>query len=156
MPVRNVPRLAFLVDGRVTMLEMCLAFLRARYSIYITAWGLSPELLLVRGKHKCAGSPDSPEQEALLQWLRAKGFSEEELLFWQQCDELSVTNVLKHAVSKGVDVRVLLWDTYTPPSPSFRGRFFLSLKACLPPLRAQEANWAMRTPANVPSATGFQ
>ena len=75
MPVRNVPRLAFLVDGRMTMLEMCLAFLRARYSIYITAWGLSPELLLVRGKHKCAGSPDSHQQEALLQWLRAKGLS---------------------------------------------------------------------------------
>ncbi len=42
MPVRNVPRLAFLVDG----------------------------------KHKCAGSPDSPQQEALLRWLRAKGLSE--------------------------------------------------------------------------------
>jgi hypothetical protein len=111
MPVRNVPSLAFLVDGRMTMLEMCLAFLRARYSIYITAWGLSPELLLVRGKHKCAGSTDSPEQEALLQWLRVKGLAEEELLFWQQCDELSVTNVLNHAANKGVDVRVLLWDT---------------------------------------------
>ena len=41
------------------------------------------------------------------------------------------------------------------PAP-FRGRFFLSLTARLPPLRLQEANWAMRTPANVPSATGFQ
>jgi len=106
MPVRNVPHLAFLVDGRMTMLEMCLAFLRARQSIYITAWGLSPELLLVRGRHKCAGSPDSPKQVALLQWLRAKGLAEEELLFWQQCDGLSVTNVLNYAVSKGVDVRV--------------------------------------------------
>ncbi len=115
MPERIVPRLAFLIDGRMTMLEMCLAFLSARHSIYITAWGLSPELLLVRGKHKCAGLTGSPEQEELLTWLRAKGLSEEELLFWQHCDELSVTNVLSHAVSKGVDVRVLLWDTYPLP-----------------------------------------
>ncbi|HEY6285149.1 MAG TPA: hypothetical protein VIX20_05765, partial [Ktedonobacteraceae bacterium] len=116
IPVRIVPRFAFLIDGRMTMLEMCLAFVSARHSIYITAWGLSPELLLVRGKHKCAGSTGSPEQEALLAWLHAKGLSEEELLFWQHCDELSVTNVLSHAVSKGVDVRVLLWDTYPLPS----------------------------------------
>lgn len=67
MPTRDVPSLTFLVDGRMTILEMCLAFLRARYSIYITAWGLSPELRLARGKHKCAGSPSSPEQEAVLQ-----------------------------------------------------------------------------------------
>lgn len=116
MPVRNASHLAFLIDGRMTMLEMCIAFLGARHAIYITAWGLSPELLLVRGKHKCAGSTGSAEQEELLMWLGARGLSEEELLFWQQCEELSVTNVLSHAVSKGVDVRVLLWDTYSLPS----------------------------------------
>ena len=116
MPVRNTSRVAFLIDGRMTMLEMCLSFLCARNSIYITAWGLSPELLLVRGKHKCAGSPGSPEQEELLAWLRARGLAEEELLFWQDCDELSATNVLSHAVSKGVDVRILLWDTYELPT----------------------------------------
>jgi len=60
-PVRIVPRFAFLIDGRMTMLEMCLAFVSARHSIYITAWGLSPELLLVRGKHKCDSSTGSPE-----------------------------------------------------------------------------------------------
>ena len=81
MPVRIATRLAFLIDGRMTMLEMCIAFLRATHSIHITAWGLSPELLLVRGKHKCAGSTGSPEQEALLTWLRGRGLSEEELLF---------------------------------------------------------------------------
>jgi phosphatidylserine/phosphatidylglycerophosphate/cardiolipin synthase-like enzyme len=118
MPVHNVSSIAFLIDGRMTMLEMCIAFFRARHSIYITAWGLSPELLLVRGKHKCAGSTGSPEQEELLKWLRAKGLNEEELLFWQHCDELSVTNVLKYAINKGVDVRVLLWDTYAHPSQS--------------------------------------
>ena len=116
MPVRNTSRVAFLIDGRMTMLEMCLSFLCARNSIYITAWGLSPELLLVRGKHKCAGSPGSPEQEELLAWLRARGLAEEELLFWQDCDELSATNVLSHAASKGVDVRILLWDTYELPT----------------------------------------
>jgi phosphatidylserine/phosphatidylglycerophosphate/cardiolipin synthase-like enzyme len=116
MPVQNVPSLAFLIDGRMTMLEMCLSFLGARHSIYITAFGLSPELLLVRGKHKCAGPTGSSEQEELHAWLRAKGLPEEELLFWQQCDELNVTNVLSRAVSKGIDVRVLLWDTYPLPS----------------------------------------
>jgi phosphatidylserine/phosphatidylglycerophosphate/cardiolipin synthase-like enzyme len=116
MPVRNTSRLAFLIDGRMTMLEMCLSFLCARNSIYITAWGLSPELLLVRGKHKCAGSTGSPEQEELLAWLRARGLAEEELHFWQHCDELSATNVLSYAVGKGVDVRVLIWDTYALPT----------------------------------------
>ncbi len=116
MPVRNASSLAFLIDGRMTMLQLCLAFLCARNSISITAWGLSPELLRVRGKHKCAGSTGSPEQEELLAWLRSRGLAEEELLFWQQCDELNVTNVLSHAVDKGVDVRVLLWDTYALPS----------------------------------------
>ena len=33
MPERNVSHLAFLVDGRMTMLEMYLSFLRARHSI---------------------------------------------------------------------------------------------------------------------------
>lgn len=111
MPPRDVPRLAFLIDGRMTMLEMCLAFLCARQSIYITAWGLSPEILLVRGKHKCAGSIGTPEQEVLLAWLRAKGLTEEELGFWQDCQELSITSVLSRVAERGVDVRVLLWDT---------------------------------------------
>lgn len=115
MPPRDVPRMAFLIDGRMTMLEMCLAFLCARQSIYITAWGLSPEILLVRGKHKCAGSIDTPEQEELLAWLRAKGLTEEEQDFWQDCQELSITSVLSRVAEKGVDVRVLLWDTYTLP-----------------------------------------
>ncbi|HET7641032.1 MAG TPA: phospholipase D family protein, partial [Ktedonobacteraceae bacterium] len=84
-------------------------------AIYIAAWGLTPDLLLVRGKHHRAGPDGSPEQEELLAWLSAKGLSEEELHFWQNCEELSVKNVLSYAVSKGVDVRVLLWNTYTLP-----------------------------------------
>ena len=115
MPVRDVPRVALLVDGRMTMLAMCLAFLCARRSISITAWGLSPELLLVRGRHKSAGPAGSPEQEELVAWLRAKGLAEDELRFWHECQELSVSNVLGRAAGKGVDVRVLLWETYALP-----------------------------------------
>ena len=102
MPPRDVSRLAFLIDGRMTMLEMCLAFLCARQSIYITAWGLSPEILLVRGKHKCAGAEGTPEQEELLVWLRAKGLAEEELRVWQDCHELSFTSVLSQVVKRAL------------------------------------------------------
>ncbi|MEO7020805.1 MAG: phospholipase D family protein [Ktedonobacteraceae bacterium] len=115
MPVRTAPRLAFLVDGRMTMLEMCICFLSAKRTISITAFGLSPELLLVRGKQKCAGPAGSAEQEELLRWLRAKHLPEEALRFWQDCPELSVINVLGYMVHKGVTVRVLLWDTYSLP-----------------------------------------
>src|SRR5450755_88907 len=93
-PVRKASRAAFLIDGRMTMLEMCHRFLSARHTIHIAAWGLSPELLLVRGKHHRAGPDGSTEQEALLAWLRAKGLAEENLHFWQQCEEPSVQNVL--------------------------------------------------------------
>ncbi|HZS75922.1 MAG TPA: phospholipase D family protein [Ktedonobacteraceae bacterium] len=115
MPVRHVPRVAFLIDGRMTMLEMCCAFLCARRSIHIAAWGMSPEMLLVRGKHKQVGPPGSPEQRELVDWLRSKGLSREAIRFWQQSEALSVASVLGYAVSRGVDVRVLLWNTYTLP-----------------------------------------
>lgn len=114
-PVRKASRAAFLIDGRMTMLEMCQRFLSARHTVHITAWGLSPELLLVRGKHHRAGPDGSPEQEALLAWLRAKGLAEQDLRFWQQCEEPSVQNVLSYVVSKGIEVRVLLWNTYSLP-----------------------------------------
>jgi phosphatidylserine/phosphatidylglycerophosphate/cardiolipin synthase-like enzyme len=115
MPVRRAPHAAFLVDGRMTMLKMCCSFLYAKNSIHITAWGLSPDLLLVRGKHKRAGDDGSPEQEELLTWLRTQGLSDEDLQYWQSDEELSVANVLAHAVRRGVDVRILLWNTYTLP-----------------------------------------
>lgn len=114
-PLRSFSALSFLFDGRMTILEMCISFLRAKYTIFITAFGLSPELLMVRGKHKCAGPEGSAEQEKLLSFLNRKGLSKKELRFWQECEELSVTTVLRYAVNKGVDIRVLLWDTYTLP-----------------------------------------
>ncbi|HEY5003855.1 MAG TPA: phospholipase D family protein [Ktedonobacteraceae bacterium] len=115
MPVHRAPHAAFLVDGRMTMLKMCCSFLSAKRSIHITAWGLSPDLLLVRGKHKRAGDDGSEEQEELLAWLCAQGLSAEDLAYWQSDEDLSVANVLAYAVRHGVSVRILLWDTYTLP-----------------------------------------
>ncbi|GCE04613.1 phospholipase D-like domain-containing protein [Dictyobacter aurantiacus] len=114
-PVREMQRLAFLIDGRMTMLEMCHRFLSAQKTIYIASWGLSPDLPMVRGKHHRAGEDGSLEQEDLLRWLRDKGLSEADIQFWQKCDTLSVVNVLGYAVSKGVDVRVMLWDALSIP-----------------------------------------
>ncbi|HJT58070.1 MAG TPA: phospholipase D family protein [Ktedonobacteraceae bacterium] len=115
MPMRVAPRAAFLIDGRMTMLEMCCHFLSARQSIHVAAWGITPDLLLVRGKHHHAGPDGSAEQAELLRWLGTKGLAERDLLFWQQCEALSVANVLSYAASKGVDVRILLWDSYGLP-----------------------------------------
>jgi phosphatidylserine/phosphatidylglycerophosphate/cardiolipin synthase-like enzyme len=114
-PVRSAYRAAFLIDGRMTMLEMCIHFLRAKKSIHIAAWGLTPSLPMVRGKHHRAGPDGSPEQEALLLWLRKKGLSEADLAFWQSCESLSVRNVLGYVAAQGVDVRVLLWDFFSAP-----------------------------------------
>ena len=116
--VRHASRAAFLIDGRMTMLEMCIRFLNARESITIAAWGMTPELLMVRGRHQRAGEDGSPEQEELLGWLRQKGLSAESIDFWLSGEELSVQNVLGHMVAQGVDVRVLLWDTLSWPLQS--------------------------------------
>lgn len=114
-PGRSALRAAFLIDGRMTMLEMCVRFIMAKKSIHIAAWGLTPDLLMVRGKHQRAGEPESPEQEELEQWLRGKGLAPDEIAFWSSEQELSVCNVLRYAVERGVNVRVLLWDAYTLP-----------------------------------------
>ncbi|GHO44132.1 phospholipase D family protein [Ktedonospora formicarum] len=114
-PIRSAFRSSFLIDGRMTMLEMCIHFLRAKQSILIAAWGLTPELAMVRGKHHRAGADGSPEQEELLRWLHKKGLSEADIAFWQDCDSLDVTNVLGYVASKGVDVRILLWDFFSAP-----------------------------------------
>lgn len=114
-PVRDMHRAAFLIDGRMTMLEMCVRFLCARQSIYICAWGFTPDLPLVRGKHHRAGDDGSPEQEQLVNWLRRKGLAEEAIAFWCGEEKLTARRVLEYAATRGVDVRVLLWDTYTLP-----------------------------------------
>ncbi|GCE10422.1 phospholipase D-like domain-containing protein [Tengunoibacter tsumagoiensis] len=113
--VRDTSRAAFLIDGRMTMLEMCQRFVSARQSICIAAWGMTPELLLVRGMHHRAGPDGSPAQQDLLKWLRSRNLSDEDLRFWFECEELSVLNVLRYAISKGVEVSVLLWDALSWP-----------------------------------------
>lgn len=108
MPVRSDSRVTFLVDGRHALWTMCLHFLTARQTIYLANWGITPEMLMVRGSDHRAGPDNSPEQRALIKELQAIGLSSEDIQFW--CThELSVKNVLGYAVQKGVDVKVLLW-----------------------------------------------
>jgi phosphatidylserine/phosphatidylglycerophosphate/cardiolipin synthase-like enzyme len=108
-PVRADSRITYLVDGRTTMLTMCRHFLMARKYIYVAGWGMTPTTELVRGKDHRAGPDGSPEQEALLAELRTEGLQEAEINFWCSHD-LTVQAVLGYMVSKGVEVKVLLWD----------------------------------------------
>ena len=107
-PVRSNSRVTYLVDGRITMLTMCRHFLMARKYIYFANWGITPTMKLVRGTDQRAGPDGSPEQEALLAELRAEGLQQAEIDFW--CShELTVQAVLGYVVSKGVEVKALLW-----------------------------------------------
>lgn len=107
-PVRNDSLVAYLVDGRATMLTMCRQFLKAQRYIYLANWGLTAGMELVRGTDHRAGPDGSPEQEALLTELRADGLQEADIAFWCSHD-LSVQAVLGYAVSKGIEVKVLIW-----------------------------------------------
>jgi phosphatidylserine/phosphatidylglycerophosphate/cardiolipin synthase-like enzyme len=108
-------RVSYFVDGRSVMFALCCAFLKARSSLYLANWGMTAELELVRGKEYRAGPDGSPEQEALLELLRAEGLQDEEIRFW--CThQLSVKEVLGYAVSRGVDVKVLLWNSLPLPA----------------------------------------
>jgi phosphatidylserine/phosphatidylglycerophosphate/cardiolipin synthase-like enzyme len=109
-PVRTDSHVTYLVDGCTAMLMMCLHFLKARRYIYLAFWGMTPLMELVRGADQRAGPDGSPEQEALLARLRAEGLTEEDITFWLTHD-LSSQAVLGYAVNKGVEVKVLLWDT---------------------------------------------
>ena len=108
-PVRTNTRVTYLIDGRTTMLTMCRHFLMARKYIYLANWGITPAIKLVRGQDHRAGPDGSPEQEALLDELRAEGLPEEAIAFWTT-HELTLQNVLGYAVSRGVEVRALPWD----------------------------------------------
>ena len=114
LPVHTDSRATYLVDGRNAMLSMCIHFLKARNYIYLANWGITPLMELVRGKDHRPGPDGSPEQEALLAWLRAEGLQEADIAFWQAHD-LSVQAVLGYAASKGVEVRALLWDCIDVP-----------------------------------------
>lgn len=108
MPVRSDSQVTFLIDGRHTMWTMCLHFLKARRSIHLANWGITATMPLVRGSDHRAGPDGSPEQEALLAELKTAGLSNEDIQFWVT-HELTVQNVLGYAVSKGIEVKVLLW-----------------------------------------------
>jgi phosphatidylserine/phosphatidylglycerophosphate/cardiolipin synthase-like enzyme len=106
--VHTNSRAAYFVDGRSAMLTFCLHFLKARKYIYIASWGMTPDLELVRGNDHRAGPDGSPEQDTLMARLRARGLEQADIDFW--CThELSVQAVLGYAMSKGVEVKVLLW-----------------------------------------------
>jgi phosphatidylserine/phosphatidylglycerophosphate/cardiolipin synthase-like enzyme len=108
-PVRANSHVMYCIDARSTLLTMCRRFLTARRYIYLAGWGMTPQLKLVRGTDHRAGSDGSPEQEALLAELGAQGLGGAEIDFW--CThELTVGAVLGYAVSKGVEVNVLLWS----------------------------------------------
>jgi phosphatidylserine/phosphatidylglycerophosphate/cardiolipin synthase-like enzyme len=107
-PVRADSRVLYCIDARSTLLTMCHRFLAARSYIYLAGWGMAPQMRLVRGTDHRAGPDGSPEQEALLDELRAQGLGEAEIDFWRS-HELTVGAVLGFAASKGVQVKVLLW-----------------------------------------------
>ena len=107
-PVHADSQVTYLVDAHSTFLTMSRHFLMARKYIYIAAWGMTPLMELVRGTDQRAGPDGSPEQEALLAELRAEGLQEPEIDFWCTHD-LTVQAVLGYMVSKGVEVKVLIW-----------------------------------------------
>ncbi len=109
-PVHTDSQVAYLVDAHSTFLTMCRHFLMARKYIYITAWGMAPLMELVRGTDQRAGPDGSPEQETLLAELRAEGLQEPEIDFWCSHD-LTLQAVLGYAISKGVQVNVLIWSS---------------------------------------------
>ena len=109
-PIHTDSRVTYLVDGHTTMLTMCRHFLMAQKYIYLANWGISPTMELVRGKDHRAGSDGSLEQEALLAELRAEGLQEAEIDFWCSHD-LTVQAILGYMVGKGIEVKVLLWDS---------------------------------------------
>lgn len=108
LPVRGDSQVTFLVDGRHAMWTMCLHFLTARRSIYLANWGITPQMRMVRGTDHRAGPDGSPAQQALIEGLQAAGLTAQDIQFWQT-RELTIQNVLGYAVSKGVEVRILLW-----------------------------------------------
>jgi phosphatidylserine/phosphatidylglycerophosphate/cardiolipin synthase-like enzyme len=112
-PVRVAQTLTPLVDGRAAMLAMCAAFLSAKESIWLADWDLHARLLMVRGRDQRAGADGSPEQEALVERLRAAGLDGAAITLWRT-GQLRVVDVLGFAADRGVDVRVLLWNPYDP------------------------------------------
>ncbi|HEX9069384.1 MAG TPA: phospholipase D family protein [Ktedonobacterales bacterium] len=98
-----------LIDGHQTMLAMSRAFLAARSSIVLAAWDIRADLLLVRGVDTVAREDGTESEHASFQALADAGLSPEAIAFWNT-QELTVGNVLGFAVSRGAQVKLLLWD----------------------------------------------
>ena len=113
-PVRAGSRVISLVDGRSAFFTLCCHLLKARSYIYLANWGMSPALPLVRGQDQRAGAQGSPEREALLATLRAEDLSLEAIALWQS-RPLTLQHILGDAVKRGVEVKVLLWNSLPLP-----------------------------------------
>src|ERR1700676_2736184 len=109
-PVHTDSRVTYFVDGQRAMFSKCVHFLKAQKYIYLANWGLTPGIELVRGKDHIVDPNDSQAQERLLAELRVNGLQEADIAFWFT-HPLSLQNVLGYAVSKGVEVKVLIWDS---------------------------------------------
>ncbi len=109
-PVRHDSRVTYFIDGRAAMLLMCYHFIKAQRYIYLANWGMTASMELVRGTDHRAGPDESPAQQGLLANLRAQGLQDADIEFWRTHD-LSLQAVLGYAVSKGVEVKVLLWKS---------------------------------------------
>lgn len=107
-PIRTKSRVTHLIDGRATMLTMCRHFVKARHYIYLANWGMTPAIELVRGTDHL-GKPGA--QDKLVEELRAEGLTDADIAFWMGKQSLSVENVLRYAIEKGVEVKVLLWKS---------------------------------------------
>ncbi|HEY4034142.1 MAG TPA: phospholipase D family protein [Ktedonobacteraceae bacterium] len=108
-PVRNDSRVTYLVDGRAAFFFICRQIIKARQYVYLANWGMTAGIELVRGPDHHAGPDESTEQEHFIAELRAEGFSEQDITFWHS-STLSLQAVLSYVVSKGAEVKVLLWD----------------------------------------------
>ena len=111
MPPRGGCRVQPLVDGREAMHAMCIAFLRAHDYILLAGWDMQASLLMVRGEDARAGADGSPDQQRLIEQLRAVGLSDAAVDLWIS-GQLRVADVLGFATRRGVRVGVLLWDAF--------------------------------------------
>lgn len=110
-PVRtNDSLVTYLVDGRQAMWAICRHCIKAKKYIYLANWGMTAKMELVRGDDHLGGPEGSPQRAVLIEGLRAEGFSEADVQFWLTHD-LSVQAVLGYVLSKGVEVKVLLWHS---------------------------------------------
>lgn len=112
-PVRIAETLLPLVDGRAAMLAMTASFLTAKHDIWLADWDMHAQLMMVRGSDQRAGPDGSPQQNTLLDRLRAAGLEEDAIGLWVS-GQLRVMDVLGFAAQRGVNVRVLLWAPFNP------------------------------------------